>query len=189
MHRVIGNFSDGDDEFRCRENLPNLWRKVYPCCCHHFILQISLRCFVQNQSQSEADASSISSNTPSSDSPDGLSHFSQSQQDTAQSQVAGGKDAADVCCCQNGENSDLSAADAQKGVSIEKVSATVATQKQKNGKDSDSDKKRRRQRRNTIFGGSRQRLYLLCFPRFFRISVILWKMPISLSSSSCCLRF
>lgn len=86
---------------------------------------------------------SISSNTPSSDSPDGLSHFSQSQQDTAQSQVAGGKDAADVSCCQNGENSDLSVVDAQKGVSIEKVSATVATQKQKNGKDSDSDKKKK----------------------------------------------
>ena len=74
---------------------------------------------MQNQSQSEADASSISSNTPSSDSPDGLSHFSQSQQELDQSQVAGGKDAADACCCQNGENSDLSAADAQKGVSIE----------------------------------------------------------------------
>lgn len=60
MIRVIGNFSDGDDEFRFREILPNLWRKVYPSCCHHSI-DIYLRCFVQKLNQNEADASNISS--------------------------------------------------------------------------------------------------------------------------------
>ena len=32
---VIGNISDGDDEFSHREILPNLRCKVYPSCCHH----------------------------------------------------------------------------------------------------------------------------------------------------------
>lgn len=129
MRRVIGNFSDGDDEFRCRENLPNLWRKVYPCCCHHFILTTILRCFVQNQSQNEADASNISSQKPSPDSPDGLSNFQENQ---TQSEKSDGTRCNGVSSfAQNGEKNDSSAADAQKNVLIEKFHQTLRRRNKK----------------------------------------------------------
>lgn len=96
---------------------------------------------MQNQSQNEADASNISSQKPSPDSPDGLSNFQENQTQSEKSN--------DTRCngvssfAQNGENNDLSAIDAQKNVSIEKVSASVATQKQKSAKDQDADKKKK----------------------------------------------
>lgn len=96
---------------------------------------------MQNQSQNEADASNISSQKPSPDSPDGLSNFKENQTQSEKSN--------DTRCngvssfAQNGENNDLSAIDAQKNVSIEKVSASVATQKQKSVKDQDADKKKK----------------------------------------------
>lgn len=96
---------------------------------------------MQNQSQNEADASNISSQKPSPDSSDGLSNFQENQTQSEKSN--------DTRCngvssfAQNSENNDLSAIDTQKNVSIEKVSASVATQKQKSAKDQDADKKKK----------------------------------------------
>lgn len=96
---------------------------------------------MQNQSQNEADASNISSQKPSPDSPDGLSNFQENQ---TQSEKSDGTQCDGVSSfAQNGEKNDSSAADAQKNVSIEKVSANVATQKQKSAKDQDADKKKK----------------------------------------------
>ncbi len=96
---------------------------------------------MQNQSQNEADASNISSQKPSPDSPDGLSNFQENQ---TPSEKSDGTQCDDVSSfAQNGEKNDSSAADAQKNVSIEKVSANVATQKQKSAKDQDADKKKK----------------------------------------------
>lgn len=96
---------------------------------------------MQNQSQNEADASNISSQKPSPDSPDGLSNFQENQ---TQSEKSDGTQCNGVSSfAQNGEKNDSSAADAQKNVSIEKVSANVATQKQKSAKDQDADKKKK----------------------------------------------
>ena len=96
---------------------------------------------MQNQSQNEADASNISSQKPSSDSPDGLSNFQENQTQSEKSNDT--RCNGDSSFAQNGENNDLSAIDAQKNVSIEKVSASVATQKQKSAKDQDADKKKK----------------------------------------------
>lgn len=96
---------------------------------------------MQNQSQNEADASNVSSQKPSPDSPDGLSNFQENQ---TQSEKSDGTQCDGVSSfAQNGEKNDSSAADAQKNVSIEKVSANVATQKQKSAKDQDADKKKK----------------------------------------------
>lgn len=96
---------------------------------------------MQNQSQNEADASNISSQKPSPDSPDGLSNFQENQ---TQSEKSDGTQCNVVSSfAQNGEKNDSSAADAQKNVSIEKVSSNVATQKQKCAKDQDADKKKK----------------------------------------------
>ena len=96
---------------------------------------------MQNQSQNEADASNISSQKPSPDSPDGLSNFQEIQTQSEKSNDT--RCNGDSSFAQNGENNDLSAIDAQKNVSIEKVSASVATQKQKSAKDQDADKKKK----------------------------------------------
>lgn len=96
---------------------------------------------MQNQSQNEADASNISSQKPSPDSPDGLSNFQENQ---TQSEKSDGAQCNGVSSfAQNGEKNDSSALDVQKNVSIEKVSASVATQKQKSAKDQDADKKKK----------------------------------------------
>lgn len=96
---------------------------------------------MQNQSQNEADASNISSQKPSPDSPDGLSNFQENQ---TQSEKSDGTQYNGISSfAQNGEKNDPSASDAQKNVSIEKVSANVATQKQKSAKDQDADKKKK----------------------------------------------
>lgn len=96
---------------------------------------------MQNQSQNEADASNISSQKPSPDSPDSLSNFQENQTQSEKSN--GTRCNGDSSFAQNGDNNDFSAIDAQKNVSIEKVSASVATQKQKNAKDQDADKKKK----------------------------------------------
>lgn len=96
---------------------------------------------MQNQSQNEADASNISSQKPSPDSPDGLSNF---QENKTQSENFDNVESNGVSsCAQNGDKNDLTSIDVQKNVSIEKVSASVATQKQKNAKDQDADKKKK----------------------------------------------
>lgn len=95
---------------------------------------------MQNQSQNEADASNISSQKPSPDSPDGLSNFQENQTQSEKSNDTRFNGVSSFA--QNGENNDLSAIDAQKNA-IEKVSASVATQKQKSAKDQDADKKKK----------------------------------------------